>query len=111
MSVQQPTRHLIKAGTRVVGEVSDSTLFKRVRGSKHMLQRPPAWAWDVYALEQAQALGAVSVAVLDTETSTLYTAPLAHFEQYGRRFNRGYGDQIYLPLRQWQTVQMTPNGR
>lgn len=111
MIAQQPSRQLIKAGNRVIGEISDSTLFKRVSGSRHMLKRPPAWAWDAYALQQALAVGAVSVAVFDTETGILYTVPLAYFLKYGTPFNYGWGDQIYLPLGQWQTVQTSGNGR
>ena len=111
MNSSKTLRRQIKVGNRVVGEIIDSTLFKRVRGSKHMLKRPPAWAWDVTAIEQAQILGTVTVSILDTETGVLYSVPLVYFLQYGTRFNRGYGDQIYLPLRQWQTVQTGTNRR
>jgi len=86
---------------RVVGEVRGNTFVKRVRGSRHMLQRPRAWAVDVAVLREAEALGARAVEVVDTETNTTYRAPLERFWTRGIRVNRGYGEQVALLLADW----------
>jgi hypothetical protein len=87
---------------RVVGEVRGDVFVKRVQGSKHMLQKPRAWAVDVAVLHEAEALGARAVEVVDTETNTTYRAPLERFWTRGIRVNRGYGEQVALLLTDWQ---------
>jgi hypothetical protein len=90
---------------KVVGEVVDGVLRKSIRGSVHMLRQPTAIAWDLVCLEQAEALGATRTEVLDTETGTLYTAPLSAFWRDGIRLNRGFGDQVALPLDRWTVTR------
>jgi hypothetical protein len=52
-------------------------------------------------------LGAVGVRIEDQETGKVYRADLATLDTYGYRFNRGWGEQIALPLTHWQ-VQGEP---
>jgi hypothetical protein len=87
---------------RVVGEVRGDVFVKRVWGSRHMLQKPRAWAVDVAVLRQAEALGARAVEVHDLEDGTVYRAPLERFWQRGIRVNRGHGEQRGLLLADWQ---------
>lgn len=105
MTTHSEPKPVYAANGRVVGEVRDQVLRKAVRASVHFLRVPPAIAWDVCALEQAEALGAVRTEVLDTETGTVYTAPLSAFWRDGLRLNRGHGEQIALPLVRWQVRQ------
>jgi hypothetical protein len=42
------------------------------------------------------------VEVFDTETRRRYTAPIEAFDLYGIPFNRGFGDQVALPLAYWR---------
>jgi len=86
---------------RVVGHVRGNVFYKNIRGSKHLLKKPPAIACDVASLAQAEQYGAVWVDVCDTETRIHYRASLAHIRQKGKQFNRGYGEQIYLLLEGW----------
>lgn len=86
---------------KAIGTVRGNCFFKRVQGSKHFLRQPPAIAFDVYSINQARAAGADTVKVTDTETETTYTAELEHLLGHGTLFNRGWGEQIYLPLNGW----------
>jgi len=86
---------------RTVGEVIGDTFRKHVQGSRHMLQKPRAWAGDGAVLRQAEALGARIVEVHDLEDGTVYSAPLERFWQRGIRVNRGYGEQVALLLSDW----------
>jgi hypothetical protein len=102
-------------GAAVIGQVIGDTFHKRARSSTHMLRRPRAWACDVDALDQAQAAGAVWVAILDQDTGRTYRAALADFLSRGVRVNRGHSDQLGLTLNFWQVTggrggQMTGAG-
>jgi len=87
---------------RVIGEVRGDVFRKRIKGSKHILRVPPAIAVDTDALKAAENLGARQVVVEDVENGTLYYASVQTFWEHGFRFNRGFGDQIGLPLHRWQ---------
>jgi hypothetical protein len=93
------------AAGRVVGEVQGNVLRKCVRRSVHFLRQPPAIAWDVCVLEQAERKGATRTEVLDTESGYIYTAPLQHFWRFGLRLDRGHGAQVALPLDRWQVTR------
>ena len=87
---------------RPVASLSGKTLRKRVRGSIHMLRRPPAWCVDAAILEAARQDGATQVEVVDVETKRAYQAAIDAFNAYGFRFNRGFGDQVGLALCHWR---------
>lgn len=93
-------------GRAVVGRVEGRTFKKRLRSTSHMLRRPPGWACDVDALDQAQAAGATRVEIFDRDTGQTYAAALADFFRYGVRVARGHGYQLCLPLGRWSV-----NGR
>lgn len=90
----------IYVGTRVVGGVKDDTFFKSIR-KNHFLQIPPAIAFDIGSLEQAEHAGAVKVQVTDGDTGKVYRSSISHIRKHGKRFNRGHGDQIFLVLEGW----------
>ncbi len=85
-----------------VATLEGRILRKRVRASIHQLRKPPAWAVDLAILEDARRDGAVVVEIEDVESRRRYTAPLEAFERHGLRFNRGFGEQIALPLAHWR---------
>lgn len=87
---------------QVAGEVIGDTLVKIVRSSIHMLRKPLAWAMDTALLVQAGAIGAIRVQLHDRDTGDIYYAPLDAFWIHGVGINRGYGDQIALPLKYWR---------
>ncbi len=84
---------------RFVGKVDGDTFHKSVTGSRHFLRKPPAIAFDVSTLRDAQNVGALSVKVLDRETGRKYHAPISLVMAKGFYFNRGFGEQIGLSLR------------
>jgi hypothetical protein len=73
-----------------------------------MLRKPRGWAVDTSALDDARALGAVNVAVTDTETETAYITPIDTFFRYGVPLNRGFGPQLVLPLGYWSVDGKPP---
>lgn len=96
------SKQIYQVNGRPVAGLEGRTLRKRVRGSIHMLRRPPAWCVDAAILEQARKDGAQMVEVLDVETRRVYTAAIADFDLHGFVFNRGFGDQVGLALCHWQ---------
>jgi hypothetical protein len=86
---------------RVIGRVRGDTFWKSIKGSRHILQKPPSIAFDVCTLDQAEQAGAERVQVTDCETGTIYRATTAHIREKGFAFNRGWGHQIALSLDGW----------
>jgi hypothetical protein len=85
-----------------VGHVEGAVFRKTVRGSVHMLRRPPAWALDLQSLADAEAAGATAVEIHDRETGLTYWATIASIRRYGFPLNRGHGAQVGLVLERWQ---------
>lgn len=95
----------VRVGRRVVGQVRAGVFSKKVRGSAHMLRTPAAWAFDRSSLVAAENAGAHTVRVEDTETGVLYTVGLPVLWSTGIEIDRGFGQQVALPLRYW-SVEM-----
>ena len=91
----------ISVGGRVVGQVAEGKFIKNAKGSVHMLREPKGWAVDVQSLANAKDLGAEAVEIHDTESGITYSAPIAQILAKGFRFDRGFGQQICLPLKSW----------
>ena len=86
----------------VIGHVNGDYFEKRVKASIHMLRKPPSWACDVCALEEAKSKGATYLFLHDIENGINYLANIDYFWFYGKLFNRGCGNQRYLPLGYWK---------
>lgn len=103
----------VHAGGQVVGYVQGGVFRKRVRGSRHMLRAPRAWAFGLDSLDEAERLGAGRVEVYDTETATTYQADLDRIRSKGVLIDRGRGPQLALLLKEWlaiREVSRTPGG-
>lgn len=87
-----------RADGRIVGQLHGDVLSKHAR-REHMLQRPPAWAWDTSILDAAENAGARFTEI--ECDGLIYRATLADFKRYGFPVNRGYGAQRGLPLPHW----------
>lgn len=90
---------------QIVGRIEADTLTKTARAGAHMLQRPPAWAWDAPILTQAEAAGCIWTEITDADSGKVYRASLADFRRHGVTLDRGYGAQVALPLAFWQVRQ------
>ena len=92
---------VIKVNGRTVGQVIDGVFVKDVSSSKHFLHTPEAIAYTIDTLHAAQRAGAEYCEVLDTDTGIKYRASIAKIFDMGKKFNYGWGDQIYLTLSNW----------
>lgn len=88
---------------KVIGRLVGKTLQKKVKGSVHQLRKPPSWAWDSAVIKEAEGMGAKDTEITDSETETKYKASLIDFHIHGIPINRGYGEQIALPIAYWTT--------
>jgi hypothetical protein len=95
----------LRVNGRVLGEISNGALRKRIYGSRHFMRSPAGIGWDVWALEQAETAGCKITIVTDLETGRVYVAEVADFRTYGVQRNHGYGDQLILPFRYWRSSE------
>ena len=98
----------IYVNEKVVGNVTCLAYYKTVTGSKHFLRTPPAISNDVQALRDAEKAGAIAVIIRDKETGIRYKSSIEAIFKFGISLNRGYGNQIALPMKYWI---ITPNKR
>ncbi len=90
-----------KAG-RMVGKIEDRVFIKFVVGSKHMLRMPMAWAIDADIFDKVVAPHCSVIRIVDTETGTMYSAPVSLFKTFRMKMNRQSGEQYYLTLVRWE---------
>lgn len=98
--MQQHFTPIFTNGGRCIGKVEGNIFYKSIKQS-HFLQRPPAIAFDVDSLQQAENAGAEVVQVKDRDSGTTYKTSIKNIREKGRQFNRGYGEQIFLVLDGW----------
>ncbi len=91
----------VYVGKKTIGHVKGDTFHKVIKGSRHMLRRPKAIAFDVSTLHDAQDAGARYVEVKDSETGKAYKAAMSTVWAKGWEFNRGYGRQWGVPICEW----------
>jgi len=86
-----------------VGHVDIKTgiFHKTCRASLHMLRKPAGWALDVGSLDEAERAGAHTVEITDAEANKTYVAPIRRIRNDGALLDRGYGEQLLLPLDKW----------
>jgi hypothetical protein len=84
-----------KVKGKIVAVEKGDVLYKRVRGSIHMLYKPPAWGIDE---DIFQKLKATKIRILDTDTNTIYWSETKTWTQHGFVQDRGHGLQRFLPL-------------
>jgi hypothetical protein len=72
----------------------------------HRLRKPPAWALNVSTLTEAERYGAKYIRIEEIESHLTFVAAINTIWERGRRFDRGYGLQIFLPIADWQQSLM-----
>ncbi len=109
---QSPTRRNqnipIYIAQRVIGVVAGATFHKTITGSKHMLRRPRAIAFERSTLRDAAAAGATCAAILDRETGTTYAISFETIHRHSFPVLRGHGDQVAVTLEHWSMNGATP---
>ena len=82
----------------IVGKVTARTFCKVISGSKHLLRKPAAIAFDKTTLKDARKAGALDVCVTDRETGRVYRASIDDIETFGFGVFRGFGSQVALAV-------------
>jgi hypothetical protein len=77
-------------------------VFYKTIKNKHMLNVPPAIANDIGALQDAMNAGASKVCITNKDSGITYTTTMVQILNKGVKFNRGFGEQIFLTLDEWQ---------
>ncbi len=98
---RNPNHTPIYIAQRVIGVVAGTTFHKTITGSKHILRRPRAIAFERCTLRDAAADGATRVEVLDRETGTTYAISFETIHRHSFPVLRGHGDQVAVTLEHW----------
>ena len=97
------TKYTIRAGNKIVGYVEGAVFIKTLKASKHFLRVPPAIAFDIDSLKRAYEAGARYVRVIDVDSNRVYIAPISTIWSKGFEVDRGFGRQIALLLKHWNS--------
>jgi hypothetical protein len=92
----------ITLGDKTIGIVANNAFIKNLHSSRHFLRKPEAICFDIESIEKVVKLGAKLIKILDLDTGRIYEASIALLKEKGIHINRGFGDQIALPLRYWK---------
>ena len=77
-------------------------LLKRARSSRHLLRNPLGWSIDTQTIEWALDNGIESIVIEDIEAKVTYKTSIQQIVDLGQVIDRGYGEQICLPLKHWE---------
>ena len=89
----------------MVGWVESNTFYKKIQGSKHLLKKPPAIAFDTVSIQIAVEYGADRIRVLDKETDFVYSCLMRDFELNQFSIDRGYGKQSAMVMGKWKKTR------
>lgn len=87
---------------RHIGDLENGVFRKKVEGSKHRLNRPPAWAMDETCYAGLVRQGCQRIEILDTETGDYWRIPMPTFTKEREFIDRGYGVQCMVRLPHWE---------
>lgn len=89
----------------IIGDIVNGIFTKRVQGSAHMLNTPPAWAIDCAAFKSQVLPNAHTIRVEDTESDVIYEVSTKLFDDKKVYLDRGFGAQYFLILKHWCEVR------
>ena len=89
---------------RIVASVEDDILHKRVSAKKHMLKKPPSWAFDATLIDDAVKAGATRIEVFDSDSRLTYGVSVRLFRAEAFRVNRQHNKQLALHIKYWATT-------
>lgn len=94
-------------GNKIIGQIDGRTFVKKVKGSKHQLRKPPAWAISKQAFCGEILPNTENIIVWDSETGTRYEVATSTFADQAFEIERGFEPQLALELRHWHTQGCT----
>lgn len=98
----------LPGSSKPIGHVSGLFFRKNIVGSRHILRKPPAIAFDRTTLDDAERAGATHVSVTDTETGRTYVSAIKTIRRCGFTVARGHGNQIALTLDRYSIDRAQP---
>lgn len=100
-SINDNNNTIFNDAGKIVGWKEGNAICKNVIASKHMLRKPPGWAWDKSIIIQGLRDGCTLAIIFENEKNKIFNAKLENFLRYGVEFDRGFGVQICLPIQYW----------
>jgi hypothetical protein len=94
-------KKILFANGKQVGTVIGDTLYKEIRGSRHILRNGPSLCNDIQLLDDAEKAGAKFVQIYDIESCDFYCVAIETIREEGKRIDYDYGVQLALPLFKW----------
>jgi hypothetical protein len=87
-----------------IGEIDGEKLKIYASSERHMLQQPRGWSVQTSILQQAKSANVKSVEIIDKELGVVFTSPLDCFWSDGIFVDRGFGEQLCLPINYWKWI-------
>ena len=93
----------VKPQGKIIGVLSKHTFIKRVKASKHMLRKPPAWCISKQAFCEEVLPNTENIIIEDIESGIVYECLTKVFAEHAFEIQRGNSEpQLALGLRFWQ---------
>lgn len=94
-------KDIVRVGRKVIGTTEDGIFVKNVKGSKHMLRKPLAWAIDKKVFDK-DIWYMDHIMVYDKETEITWEISVSDFDDNKKILDRGHGEQYYVELSKWK---------
>jgi len=89
---------LYKREGKVWGYIREDTLYKVIKGSRHLLWSENSLCFDVGMLKYCREKGVKRIEIFDKESGKIYVGFLDDILRYGKRIDFGYGEQVAVPV-------------
>ncbi len=95
---------LVKSQEKIIGHIAGRIFIKRVKGSRHMLQKPRAWCISKQAFIEEIMPVTDLIQVVDKESDITYECKTSEFAAHAFEIQRGgFEPQLVLQLKFWNT--------
>jgi hypothetical protein len=91
---------------KIRGIIENRVLRKAIRGSLHLLRKPPAIALDARMYDRYRPYFD-EIEITDADTGIVYRVAASYFDRCRFVIERGYGKQYALELKRWHTNMPT----
>ena len=91
--ISRQQKKLVKVDNKIVGFIENNRFIKEVKGSKHKLRHPQAWAIDADVFDSEISPSATQILIIDKGTSHEYHCSTDTFIRHAFKLNRGFGEQ------------------